>query len=450
MDVSRSMGGWPWGNNAIIDAKRAAKSVVDRLADDDEVALVSFSEQVYYNQPWTNNRELVKQRIDALNVISGTALWDAVLTPANITQYREKKKVMIVLADGQDGASNNPASLAITYAINAGCVVYTIGLGDDVDTGNMTRLANETGGRYYHAPNASDLDQIYAEIIQQLETTGVCELVYRSPIDCWNGDEVQVNVQVSTAAGDGSSATSYTLPYDTTTFSYVTVSMARDYVVEAGEEITIPVDLTRVSALRAPSRFDFSVDFDPGLLRLTGVRATGVAAAFTVATTPTLRGADVALVGGTAIDSAGALCEFTFTAAETFESRKVEIAVSPPDVQQFCTIASSDNGQITISGTCERALQPGSGGMTKTRIVAVSPNPFASAATVHYRVGREETLRLSVFDMMGREVAVLADAVRTVGDHSAPLAASGLPSGRYLVRLVTTTVSDEIIVTLTK
>jgi VWFA-related protein len=450
MDVSRSMGGWPWGNMAITDAKRAANSFVDRLSDDDEIALVSFSEQVYYNQPWTNNRALVKQRIDALNVISGTALWDAVLTSANLIRYREKKKVMIVLADGQDGASGNPASLAITYAIEAGCVVYTIGLGNDVDTGNMTRLASETGGRYYHAPSGEDLDQIYAEIIQQLETTGVCELVYRSPIDCWNGDEIPVSVQVSTTAGDGSDGTSYTLPYDTTTFSYVNVRMARDYVVEAGENITIPVELTRVSAQRAPSRFDFSVDFDPLLLQLTDVRVTGVASAFTVTSTPTVRGADVVLVGGTAIDTPGALCELTFHATERFESTKAEIGVSPPDVQQFCTIASSDNGQITISGTCERALLQGSGSLTKTRIVAVSPNPFASNATVRYHVGRDETLRLSVFDMMGREVSVLVDATRAAGDYSAELPAGGLPSGRYLVRLITATVSDEVIVTLTK
>ena len=450
MDVSRSMGGWPWGNDAIIDAKRAAKSFVDRLSDEDEVALVSFSEQVYYNQPWTNNRTLVKQKIDALTVISGTALWDAVLTSANLIRYREKKKVMIVLADGQDGASGNSPNLAISYARDAGCVVYTIGLGDDVDTGNMTSLATQTGGRYFHAPNASDLDQIYAEIIQQLETTGVCQIVYRSPIDCWNGDEISIEVEATTTRGVAMAATSYTLPYDTTTFSYVNLAMNRDYVVEAGEEITIPVELTRVSALRAPSRFDFSVDFDPGLLQLTDVEVAGVASAFTVSFTPTLRGADVTLVGGTAISTPGALCRFTFTAANTFESRKAEIGVSPPDVQQFCTVASSDDGLITISGSCERALLQGSGSATKTRILSTAPNPFSALTTVSYHAGREEVLRLSVFDMMGREVAVLVDAVKTQGDHQASFDAAGLPSGRYLVKLVAPGVTDAMQITLTK
>ncbi|MDX9760382.1 MAG: hypothetical protein RBU27_14595, partial [Bacteroidota bacterium] len=50
IDVSLSMGPWPWGNNAIIEARRSAKAFVDRFTDDDEIALVSFSGETYYNQ----------------------------------------------------------------------------------------------------------------------------------------------------------------------------------------------------------------------------------------------------------------------------------------------------------------------------------------------------------------------------------------------------------------
>ncbi len=162
IDVSRSMGPWPWGNNGLVDAKRAAISFVDRLQPGDSAALVSFSEQAYYNQPWTANMNLLKQRIDALNWIAGTALWDAVAMSANLIRYRSQRRVMILLADGEDNSSSLGASTAINYALDAECVVYTIGLGGEVDETNMRRLAEGTGGRYFNAPDASNLDAIYS------------------------------------------------------------------------------------------------------------------------------------------------------------------------------------------------------------------------------------------------------------------------------------------------
>ncbi len=450
MDISGSMGGWPRGNNAIVDAKRAAKAFVDRLSDDDEIALVSFSEQTYYDQAWTNNLTLVKQKIDQLSIKGGTALWDAVITSSNLISVRTKKKVMIVMADGQDGASVNEASLAITYAIDAGCIVYTIGLGNDVDVANMTTLATQTGGKYYHAPNANDLDQIYSEINLQLETTGICELNYRSPIDCWNGDMVSVEVEAMTPQGIAMGSVSYQLPYDTTTFSYVDVSMGREYVVEAGEEITIPVELNRVSAARAPSRFSFSVDYDHTLLDLVSAQASGLTAGFSITATPTLRGSDISIVGGRVITTPGPLCELTFIAATLFESRKTEVAVSPPDVQEFCTIASSNDGLITISGTCERALHQSAGSLTRTYIVGNNPNPFSLAATITYHLGAEEQVRLTILNMMGEEVAELVKDIRAAGNHSVQFDAAGLPSGTYIVRLEAGTASDVLQIIVAK
>ncbi|MDT8325736.1 MAG: VWA domain-containing protein, partial [Bacteroidota bacterium] len=259
IDISRSMGPWPWGNNGLVDAKRAAISFVDRLQAGDSAALVSFSEQAYYDQPWTADMTRLKQQINGLNWIAGTALWDAVAMSANLIRYRTQRRVMILLADGEDNSSTLGPSTAINYARDAECTVYTIGLGRDVDESNMRLLAEQTGGRYFNAPEASELDQIYQEIAEQLQSTGICELRYISPIDCWNGDEVGVEAEVQSNVGFGTGSTSYTLPYDTTTFSYVTLGMQRDYVVEAGERITIPVQLTRVSPARAPNVFEFSV-----------------------------------------------------------------------------------------------------------------------------------------------------------------------------------------------
>jgi hypothetical protein len=449
-DISRSMGPWPFGNNGLVDAKRAAKLFIDRLASDDSVAVVSFSDQVYYDQPWTNDKALLKRKIDDLQWLGATALWDGVATSANLIRYREQRRIMIVLADGDDNVSDLDANTAINYSTSANCTVYTIGLGSQVDDTNLRLLASRTGGRYYTAPTSADLDQIYAEINQELQSSGICELRYVSPIDCWNGSDVAVEVRVRSGGRNASASSGYTLPYDTTTFSYVNVAMTRDYVVEAGERITIPVQLTRVSPERAPSVFEFSVDFDTDLLQLVGAETGTLVSDYSVTTVPTLRGSDVRLLGGDAVTTPGELCFLTFEAAPLFSSAKTEIQISPPEVQQFCTIATSDNGLITVSGTCERALQQGSGSLTKTQLISSTPNPFRDGTVLRYRVGQDEHVTIRISNMMGETVATLVDGPGTTGEHTVRLDGSGLPSGRYLVLLISSSATDQMGIVLTR
>ena len=67
---------------------------------------------------------------------------------------------------------------------------------------------------------------------------------------------------------------------------------------------------------------------------------------------------------------------------------------------------------------------------------APAPNPVRQSARLAYALAEAGTVRLSVFDMLGREVAVLADGPRPAGDGEARFDARGLASGVYVVRLV--------------
>ncbi len=72
------------------------------------------------------------------------------------------------------------------------------------------------------------------------------------------------------------------------------------------------------------------------------------------------------------------------------------------------------------------------------RLESVYPNPVSARATVGFTLPRAQAVRLAVFDVLGRKVAVLADEVRPAGEQALRLDASALPSGVYLVRLETT------------
>ncbi len=69
-------------------------------------------------------------------------------------------------------------------------------------------------------------------------------------------------------------------------------------------------------------------------------------------------------------------------------------------------------------------------------LLAPRPNPSRGAATVPYEVPAGRA-RVAVVDVLGREVAVLADGAHEAGAHEARLDPGTLAPGLYLVRLVT-------------
>jgi hypothetical protein len=66
---------------------------------------------------------------------------------------------------------------------------------------------------------------------------------------------------------------------------------------------------------------------------------------------------------------------------------------------------------------------------------AVYPNPLAGRARIPYELPVAATVRLTVYDALGRQVAVLADGPAEAGFHEASLDAARLAPGVYHVRL---------------
>jgi hypothetical protein len=65
------------------------------------------------------------------------------------------------------------------------------------------------------------------------------------------------------------------------------------------------------------------------------------------------------------------------------------------------------------------------------------PNPFRTSAAWPFDLDRPGRVRITVHDVLGRELAVLVDGERPAGRHEALLTAAGLAGGVYLVRMET-------------
>ena len=69
------------------------------------------------------------------------------------------------------------------------------------------------------------------------------------------------------------------------------------------------------------------------------------------------------------------------------------------------------------------------------RLDAVAPNPVASSARVRFTLAAAGPARVSVTDMLGREVAVLADGAQTAGSHELAWSTRSVAPGVYVVRV---------------
>ena len=72
---------------------------------------------------------------------------------------------------------------------------------------------------------------------------------------------------------------------------------------------------------------------------------------------------------------------------------------------------------------------------TELSLLPNYPNPFNPSTTIRYALPHQSDVRLSVYDVLGREVAVLIEQSQPAGWHEVMFNAGDLPSGTYLYKL---------------
>jgi Ca-activated chloride channel family protein len=165
---------------------------------DDAIGLVSFARYADTRSPLTldHGNLIVASRMLELTpprtADDGTAIGDGLaLAVERLAASPAKSKVVILLTDGEDNASQVTPDEAAEMARLAGVKVYAIGAGTNgtapmrmgrelvqvpvrIDEDLMKAIADATGGRYFRADNADALRTIYDEI-DQLERTEIEE-----------------------------------------------------------------------------------------------------------------------------------------------------------------------------------------------------------------------------------------------------------------------------------
>jgi hypothetical protein len=112
---------------------------------------------------------------------------------------------------------------------------------------------------------------------------------------------------------------------------------------------------------------------------------------------------------------------------------------------QWKSLASVDgspgdvNMAIQLGTTSATTIDSPDALPSETRLMANYPNPFNPTTTIPFNLAVSGEIRLSVHDLLGREVAVMAQGMYPSGLHSIQFDAQQQASGLYLIRLRTHT-----------
>ncbi len=171
VDTSGSMAG-----AKIEQARRALKFCIDHLSPGDRFNLVNFgTEANALDSAWLaadkRGRERAKTFVEGLQAIGGTNLEDALALVLGLEQRAERPRTLILLSDGKPtiGARDDAALLA--QAAKLGKMrVFPVGIGFEVNTLLLDKLAENSGGwRTYVAPD-EDLEIKLSALFQKISS----------------------------------------------------------------------------------------------------------------------------------------------------------------------------------------------------------------------------------------------------------------------------------------
>jgi Ca-activated chloride channel homolog len=174
-------------------ARREARAFLDELPSKYRLAIVGFAGRAYVALPPTDDRDLAVSALRSLHPAEGTSLGDAVALATRIAGKQRASDgsrppaAMLVISDGAQFSGRTSPDAAALRARKAHIPVYSVVLGtnDGVITvplpgglkaamrvppspDTLRTLSQATGGRFYLAPSAVQLREVYTRLGSRL------------------------------------------------------------------------------------------------------------------------------------------------------------------------------------------------------------------------------------------------------------------------------------------
>lgn len=170
----------------------AVRRMTDREGAADNVALIAFAAYPKLLCPFTLDVDAIQGFLETLEPVSnraedGTGIGIGLAKAVAVLKESDaRSKVVVLLTDGENNIDLITPLAAADLAAQEKVKVYTVAAGryeigydmfgnarrsnQEIDTTDLQRIAEKTGGRFFRARDRKDLENIYAEI-ERLERT---------------------------------------------------------------------------------------------------------------------------------------------------------------------------------------------------------------------------------------------------------------------------------------
>lgn len=159
-DVSGSMDGSP-----ISSLRSAVSRFIADKTDKENIGIVTFSSGVEAVYGLNSTVEELNAAVSNMDASGGTDMYSAVLHAISMLEYDpEAANVIILMSDGYDNYSVSHSTIQNNVCQpckDKGIVLYSIGLGNDVDSSYLNSFAAGTGGSYLYVSDDLTLETFY-------------------------------------------------------------------------------------------------------------------------------------------------------------------------------------------------------------------------------------------------------------------------------------------------
>ncbi|MCS7314106.1 MAG: VWA domain-containing protein [Bryobacterales bacterium] len=182
----------------------AALQLVKASNPQDEVFIVNFNDDAYLDVDFTSDMRLMEEGLARIDSRGGTAMRDAILL--SLEHLREKgkhdKKVLFVVTDGNDNASEITLEKLVQRLQQTDVVVYAIGLLTEEDKREARRarraldaITQATGGLAFYPESLDEVNRIALQVAHDIRNQYI--IAYSPTNQVLDGSYRQIRVTVT-------------------------------------------------------------------------------------------------------------------------------------------------------------------------------------------------------------------------------------------------------------
>src|SRR5579872_111980 len=184
----------------------AALALVKASNPQDAIFIVNFNDDPYLDVPFTNDIKKMREGIARIDSRGGTAMRDAIWTSMDYLRKKGKKekKVLLVITDGNDNASNETLEHLVQRAKSNqnGILIYAIGLLNEEEKREarkakraLDELTQATGGLAYYPKELTTVNNICLQVAHEIRNQYI--LAYTPTMPPTDGSYRQIKVTVN-------------------------------------------------------------------------------------------------------------------------------------------------------------------------------------------------------------------------------------------------------------